>query len=69
MLPRKLPQCCRNSAQLRRGALTPRARPQVMPGFSQDEFLAHVGKELAPQVIGAYLKADDAVLRLSLIHI
>ena len=36
---------------------------EVMPSFSQDEFLKHLKSELMPQVIGAYLKGDDAVLR------
>lgn len=35
----------------------------LMPDFRQDEFLKHVGEELGPVVIGAYLSGDAELLR------
>ena len=36
---------------------------EALPTFQQEEFLEHVGEELGPLVIGAYLKGDLDILR------
>ena len=34
---------------------------QIMPDFNQEEFLQHVGRDVVPRVIAAYLKGDMEV--------
>jgi len=36
---------------------------QIMPDFNQEEFLQHVGRDVVPRVIAAYLKGDMEILR------